>query len=109
MEKLKINQTEYPATFYGSIKDFSWNNRESKTINLTMDPQVAKTIFFDGVHWSIISEYEVDGETMREEWDNSDFSLAGDIIDHRDGSISVKMGKPTDLEMAYALLYGEDK
>ena len=107
MEKILINQTEYPAVINGNIRDYQWDNRESKVITLTMSHAAADAIFVDGLEWSIICEYELNGETVREEFDNSDFSVAGDIIDHRDGTISVKMGKPTDLELAYELLYGE--
>ena len=35
----------------------------------------------------------------KEEYNNSDYCIAGDIIDHRDGTLSVKMGKPTDVEV----------
>lgn len=41
-----------------------------------------------------------------EEYDHSDFCFAGDITDHRDGTLSVKMGKKTDLEEAYEMLFG---
>ena len=44
----------------------------------------------------------------RDEYDNSDFNIAGDVTDHRDGTMSIKMGKATDLEDAYELLYGGD-
>lgn len=30
----------------------------------------------------------------------STYSLAGDITDHRDGTVSIKMGKPTETENA---------
>jgi len=38
--------------------------------------------------------------------DLSDYCIAGDVVDHRDGNITVYMGKMTDLEQAYELLYG---
>ena len=106
MEKISINGSEYPATIYGSIKDHSWDERESKSIILTMNYSTAAQLFVDNVEWSIISEWEQDGQIMREEYDNSDYSIAGDITDHRDGTLTIKMGKPTDLELAYELLYG---
>lgn len=36
------------------------------------------------------------------EYDNSEYSLAGDITDHRDGTVSIKMGKPTEAEASAA-------
>lgn len=51
-----------------------------------------------------------DGGTEKEaEWDNSAYSLSGDITDHRDGTVTIKMGKPTDLEDAYEMLMGGDE
>lgn len=43
---------------------------------------------------------------VSEDYDNSAFSIRGPITLYPDGRISVKMGKPTDLEEAYELLYG---
>lgn len=106
MEKVKIKNVEYPAEISGTLHDSAWDGRESKTITLAMEPATAASLFVDGASWSIISEWEDDGQAMREEYDNSDFSVAGDVIDHRDGTVSVKMGMPTDLELAYELLYG---
>jgi hypothetical protein len=73
----------------------------------------AINIFVDDINWYIINEFEdtvseLDEETgenslktivKTEIYDNSDYSLAGDIIDHRDGTITVKMGKLTAQEM----------
>ena len=39
-----------------------------------------------------------------EEYDNSDCCLAGDVTDHRDGTITVKMGKPTAAEINQILM-----
>lgn len=35
-----------------------------------------------------------------QEWDNADYCVAGPITDHRDGTLTVKMGKYTQLEEA---------
>ena len=45
-------------------------------------------------------------ETRQEEFDNSEFCIRGDLTVHVDGTCTVKMGKPTDLEDAYEMLYG---
>ena len=117
MTYIKINNIEIPATIDGKFKDSEWDGRESKTIHLLMSYADAKNLFNDGVAWSIIQRDEIPvydeggnltGETTVEEteFDNSDFNVAGDITDHRDGTVSIKMGKLTDLEEAYELLYG---
>ena len=107
---IKINETLYPATVNGRMVDRDWDNRESKAITLEMDYATANNLFVNGVEWAIIEQNEVpveDGTEIQEtEWDNSDFILAGDLTDHRDGTITVKMGKLTDLEEAYEILLG---
>ena len=45
-------------------------------------------------------------ETVQQEYDNSEFYIRGDLTVHTDGTCTVKMGKPTDLEDAYEILYG---
>jgi hypothetical protein len=40
------------------------------------------------------------------EFDNSEYNIAGDLTDHRDGTITAKMGKLTDLEEAYEIMLG---
>lgn len=69
-----------------------------------MDYATAINTFADDVPWSILAEQPVanangEVETITEEYDNSDYCLAGDITDHRDGTVTVKMGKYTDLEI----------
>ena len=98
MTKIKINNTEYPAIINGQINDYLLDGRESKAITLELAYSIANTLFIDDAKWSIL-----DGEV---EYDNSDFCVAGDITDHRDGTLTIKMGKPTDLELAYEELYG---
>lgn len=98
MTKIKINDTEYEAVINGQVNDYLWGGRESKAITLEMPYSIANELFVDDVEWSIL-----DGET---EYDNREFCVAGDITDHRDGTLTVKMGKSTDLELAYEELYG---
>lgn len=57
-------------------------------------------------------EFDLDGnpiyrdEVRIERYDKSEYSIAGEIVDHRNGFLDIYMGKPTDLEIAYELLYG---
>lgn len=116
MTYIKINETLYPATISGRVADKDWDNRASKAITLEMDYATALVLFVDGLAWSIVQKEEVPtfdengeqtGTEIREtEWDNSEYNLAGDITDHRDGTITVKMGKLTDLEEAYEMMFG---
>ena len=128
MTFIKINDTLYPATISGRVADRDWDNRESKSITLEMDYATANALFVNGLAWSIVQRGEVpvyqmdengelvldeNGEPIRTgtktqefEYDNSDYNLAGDLTDHRDGRITAKMGKLTDLEQAYEIMLG---
>ena len=119
---VKIGDRMLLATFSGKMKDSNWDDRWSKTIHCEMPFGLAKDLFVDGASWSIMEQpdnYTV--ETYDEngiitgtevvipelvELDNSEFCLAGDLTDHRDGTVSIKMGMLTELEEAYELLYG---
>ena len=131
---LKINNSFYPATFTGKVVDKDWDNRSSKTITfLESSFTEVNSILQDDVEWAIydhqvIRQQAIDPETdqplfqedsetheqvpvmedvdITQEYDNSEYSIKGDVIIHPDGTVSVKMGKPTDLELAYELLYG---
>ena len=104
---VKVNGNEYAATIFGTHRDIDWGNRESKSITLAMDYATAVATFADDVPWSILyqpSDY-YDPETQQmvtppvEEYDNSDYCILGDITVHRDGTVTVKMGKPTGEEL----------
>lgn len=110
---VKVNNTEYPATVNGNLVDRNWNGRDTKTIYLTMSYDAVAALLPDNTPWSIVQRDMVDvldeqgkptGKTKEvvNEYDNSEYSLAGDITDHRDGTVSIKMGKPTESELSEA-------
>ena len=120
---VKVNGTLYPATIDGQMQDYTWDNRETKTITMQGTYDEIVGLFKDGTPWSIVMKETVqkrneDGspvldeagnpvtEEQTSEWDNSEFSMSGPITDNRDGTVSIKMGKPTDLEDAMELLRG---
>ena len=106
----KANNTEHPASIAGKITDRDWGGRESKAVTLEMTHAAAVQLFVDGLSWSIVQRdtvpvYDTDGnptgatEEQVQEWDNSDFCVAGPITDNRDGTITAKMGKKTEVEL----------
>ena len=113
MTHIKVNNTEYPAEINGNPKDRTWGERDTKSITLTMTAAEVAALLPDNTPWSIVQRETVDkldndgqptGQTKEvvNEWDNSEYSLSGAITDHRDGTISIKMGKPTETESAKA-------
>ena len=110
---IKVNNTEYPAEINGNPKDRTWGERDTKTITLTMPYAQAAALLPDNTPWSIVQRDTRDvldengmltGQTEEvvNEYDNSAYSLSGAITDHRDGTVSIKMGKPTETESAKA-------
>ena len=105
----KANNTEYPANIAGKVADRDWGNRESKAVTLEIEYTAASQLFVDGLSWSIVQRdivpvYDKDGkptgetEEQVQEWDNSDYNVAGSITDNRNGTCTCKMGKKTQLE-----------
>lgn len=125
----KTNNTEYPASIAGKMTDREWDNRESKAITLEITYAEAAQLFVNGLSWSIVQRDTVPvydesenptGETTEQaqEWDNSDYNVAGSITDNRNGTCTCKMGKKTmlekeqelrqDAETAAKILLGEE-
>lgn len=99
---VKINDVLYPATVHGKVSDTEWDGRETKSITLAMDYATAAELFINGLVWNIVEE----NSNVTREYDNSAFVLAGDLTDHRNGTITVKMGRLTPLEEAYEIMFG---
>ena len=109
---VEVNGVQYPASITGRLSDNNWDNRESKAIKVEMSYADAVALFADDTSQNIVQEHEIQKEIEDEEgnitfkqsieievYDNSDYCIAGDIIDHRDGTVTVKMGKPTATEL----------
>ena len=105
----KANNTEYPASITGKIPDRDWDGRKSKSVTLEIEYTAASQLFVDGLSWSIVQRdtvpvYDKEGnptgetEEQVQEWDNSDYNVAGSITDNRNGTCTCKMGKKTQLE-----------
>ena len=110
-EFIKANGQEYPATLIYNYKDLNWDMRETQTVHLTMPYAQAAALLPDNTPWSNVfretkDKLDNDGnptgqtEEVVTEEDMSAYSLAGEIVDHRDGTVSIKMGKPTEAETA---------
>ena len=101
MTYIKIKDTLYPAEIRGKVRDAEWDDRESKAITLEMSYEEAMETFTDDLLWSILWKPD---EEKEEEYDNSDFCVAGPVTNNRNGTVTVKMGKITDGEALAELM-----
>lgn len=119
MTYIKVNNTLYPAEIAGKIVDYEWDRRDTKSITLTMTYAEVLALLPDNTPWSIVQKDTVqktseDGQPMVDgsgnpvteevtsEFDNSEYSMSGAIRDNRDGTVTIKMGKPTEIETVTA-------
>lgn len=108
MTEIEIGQRRFPAQITGKLRDGEWDYRESKSITLEADYATVLSLFQNGAAWDILVSGEL-GTPSPIRYDNSDFLVAGDITDHRDGTITVKMGRLTALEKTLEQIYGGDE
>ena len=116
MTYIKVNNTLYPAEIDGRIGDYEWDRRDTKSITLSMTYAEVLALLPDNTPWSIVQKDTVqkigeDGQPMVDdsgnpvteevtnEFDNSEYNMSGVIRDNRDGTVTIKMGKPTEIEI----------
>lgn len=104
MASVKIGGLTYPAEVITKANDKSWDGRNTKYITLKMTNADAEALWVDGVKWSTIQTNVThdafgDPEITQLELDCSEYNLAGNIINHRNGTLTVVMGMMTDLEV----------
>ena len=122
MTYVKVDGQMLEAAIEGRISNRDWDGRESKAITLPGDYAAVSALFSDGTTWSIVEEHTIANvtqdetgqatevqETITQEYDNSAFSVLGDIVVHTDGTCTVYMGKETSEETLLVLLYGGDE
>lgn len=107
MRYVEINGQRYPASVIRIQVDRYWNNRDCKEVFLETTVENIKNLFPEGVSWKTIEGEEVEGNfTTFSEEDCSDYSISGPVTDHRDGRVSIKMGKLTDREIIQIITEG---
>ena len=126
MTYIKVNDTLYPATIDGRIADYEWNRRDTKSITLTMTYAEVLALLPDNTPWSIVQKdvvqkydengkllVDADGDPVTEEitteFDNSEYTMSGVIRDNRNGTVTIKMGKLTEIESILSELESEVK
>ena len=126
MTYIKVNNTLYPATIDGKIADYERNRRDTKSITLTMTYAEVLALLPDNTPWSIVQKdvvqkydengrllVDADGNPVTEEitteFDNSEYTMSGVIRDNRNGTVTIKMGKLTEIESILSELESEVK
>lgn len=101
---LKANNTETPCEAAEHYRDSAWG-RPTCTVTIKASAAEIADLLPNNAPWSLIEREDVldesgmpTGQTVDHERDMSEYSLSGDITDHRDGTVSIKMGKPTETE-----------
>ena len=101
---LKANNTETPCEAAEHYRDSAWG-RPTCTVTIKGSTAEIAALLPNNAPWSLIEREDVldelgapTGQTVDHERDMSEYSLSGDITDHRDGTVSIKMGKPTETE-----------
>ena len=93
--KLRINDKEFPLlSARAATEELKGFRRD--VISLTIEATYAEAAaeFIDGATFTVVD----DSVTPAEEFEYTDHTLAGPITDHRDGTVTVKMGKSNTAE-----------
>ena len=113
MTFIKINDKLFPGVASHTANDREWGGREAMVINAVMTYQEAAELFVNDAEWFTVIQpngrTDENGETIIPDpttHDQSEYCVAGDITDHRDGTLTIKMGKLTDLEETLDIIYG---
>ena len=96
-EFIKVNGQEYPAEIIYLYRDRNWNDRDVRNVFLNLPYAQVVALMPTGTKWSSILK---ENDAVVEETDMSEFSIAGQVVDYRNGTVSIKMGKPTETENA---------
>lgn len=93
--KLRINEKEFPLlSARAATEELKGFRRDVISLTITATYQEAAAAFTDGSTFTVID----DSVTPAEEFAYTDHTLAGPITDHRDGTVTVKMGKANTAE-----------
>lgn len=109
-KRIKINNIVFPCPEQAAepVAPYSWA-REWIKITVVGTAADVKAAFVDDISYTqewdsvVIAEGGTETTTV-ESSDLSDYSVAGEIVDTRDGNITVFMGKPTEAEILRELL-----
>ena len=98
--KIQINGRELEGSIAVRMADDLMNGRESRAVTVTMSYGEALNLFQNDVSWAVVNEWtDEDGTPRSSITDLSEFCISGPITDHRDGRVTIRMGKPRAEEL----------
>lgn len=98
--RVKINGRELEASMAVRMADSLMDGRESRAVTVTMSYGEALNLFQNDVSWAVVNEWaDEEGTPRSSTTDMSEFSISGPITDNRDGTVTVRMGKPREEEL----------
>lgn len=97
---VNIGGKVFDAVVHTRPNDTAWGGRESKAITAAMTYQEAVETFADDTPWSVVYGVTLeDGSTQLVQVDMSEYAISGPIMDNRDGTVTVRMGKYRESEL----------
>ena len=93
--KLRTNEKEFPLlSARAATEELKGFRRVVISLTITATYKEAAVAFTDGATFTVVD----DNMTPAEEFEYADHTMAGPITDHRDGTVTVKMGKANTAE-----------
>lgn len=93
--QVTVNNTNFPLlSARAATEDLKGFRRDVISLTIEATYQEAAASFTDGSSFTVVD----DSVTPAEEFEYTDHTLAGPITDHRDGTVTVKMGKSNTAE-----------
>lgn len=108
---LKANNTETPCEAAEHYRDSAWG-RPTCTVTIKASAAEIAALLPNNAPWSLIEREDAldesgapTGQTVDHERDMSEYSLSGDITDHRDGTQDDPIPAARGMEYTYGLYY----
>lgn len=93
--QVTVNSTTFPLlSARAATEELKGFRRDVISLTITTTYQEAAVAFTDGATFTVVD----DSMTPAEEFEYADHTMAGPITDHRDGTVTVKMGKTNTAE-----------
>lgn len=93
--KVRVKDKEFPLlSARAATEELKGFRRDVISLTITATYQEAAVAFTDGSTFTVVD----DSVTPAEEFEYADHTMAGPITDHRDGTVTVKMGKANTAE-----------